>query len=355
LLSVPGLASAAPAAHVYSRSLVLGINDNAGTVLNWVAIRAHHPERTGARVLRTGIFWSIAEPRAGRFHWDSFDRLFKLEAQRGLKLLPVLIGTPTWAGATASVIPGHPGAFARFAAAVASRYGPNGSFWREHPALDSRLAAAWLDVWNEPYINAYNNFDPDPARYARLVRAVGVAVHRANPAERLLMETNTYSEAPTGQLQGGWIAQLYRAVPDLNRYFDAASVHPYCASPLLSLSQTIVSCERVATIHQQLAAHGADDKPMWITEFGWSTCNDGGGTYPGCVSYKDQANFLRIALRNFSAKPYVAALFPYCYQNMRFPKAGIIDTYGLLDWNGKRKPAYSVWRTFVDQPGGPNR
>jgi hypothetical protein len=327
--------------------LLLGINDNAVTVLNWAWIRAHHPERTGVSVLRVGLSWSLAEPREEVFRWGEYDRLFALEAHRGLELLPVLGTTPKWAGPSSSEIPAHPGAFARFMAVFARRYGPDGAFWREHPELNGKLAAGWLDVWNEPYINNFNDFDSNPGRYARLVRAVGATVHRADPRERLLMETNTYYETPTGALVDTWIPQSYAAVPSLNRYFDAVSVHPYCTDPLIPPTQTLVSCQRVQTIHDELAAHGAGNKPLWVTEFGWNTCNDGGGTYPGCVSYQTQAANLRTALSFFSVQPYIDALFPYGYENLALPKYGIIDTYGLLDWGGRPKPAYRVWRAFT--------
>jgi hypothetical protein len=267
---------------------VLGINDNAATVLDWQQIRADHPERTGARMLRTGLRWDIVQPRRGSWRWGFYDRLFALEAQRGLELLPVLVVTPVWAGSAWNAIPSHPGAFARFAAAVARLYGPRGRFWREYPRLDGKLAAGWLDVWNEPYLNAYSANGVNPGRYARLVRAVGVAVRHANSSERLLMETNTEYETGTGELREDWIDALYRAVPSLNRYFDAASVRPYCVSPLTPVSQSDQSCRKVRVIHDELAAHDAGSKPLWATEFPWSTCNDG-GTYPGCVSDQTQA------------------------------------------------------------------
>jgi hypothetical protein len=297
-------------------------------------------------MLRTGLRWDIAQPRAGTWHWGDYDRLFALEARRGLELLPVLNLTPPWAGSAWNEIPSRPGAFARFAAAVASRYGPGGQFWREHPKLDGKLAAGWLDVWNEPYLNAYSANDVNPGRYARLVRAVSVAVHNANPSERLLMEVNTYYETGTGGLIEDWIDALYQAVPSLNRYFDAVSVHPYCVNPLTPVSQSDQSCQRVQVIHDELAAHGAASKPLWATEFGWSTCNEG-GTYIGCVSYQTQAADLGEVLSYFASQPYIGALFPYSYANLRVQQYGLVDTYGLLDWGGQPKPAYAVWLAFT--------
>ena len=330
---------------------MLGINDNAATVLKWSQIRADHPERTGARMLRTGLRWDFVQPRPGVWDWGPYDRLFALEAERRLEILPVLNVTPAWAGPAWNALPADPGAYARFAAAVARRYGPDGQFWREHPKLDGRLAAGWLDVWNEPYLNAYSDNDVNPAQYAQLVEAVGIAVHRANPAERLLMEANTYYETPAGALSEDWIDQLYQAVPSLNEYFDAASVHPYCADPTVPVSQTEYSCQRVQVIHDELAANGAGSKPLWATEFGWSTCGEG-GTYPGCVSYQDQAMYLQQMLSYLAAQPYIGALFPYSYANLSVPSVGLVDTYGLMDWGNHPKPAYAVWLAFTRRAEG---
>ena len=324
--------------------LILGLNDNAATVLNWSEINRDHPERSGAHLLRTGVRWDIAEPSPGVWRWSQYDRLFRLEAQRGMQILPVLGLPPTWTGLVWNQMPQDPAEFASFAARVAARYAPGGSFWRLHPGLNAALAASWLDIWNEPYFNNYSDNNPSAAMYARMMRATAIAVHGANPNERLLMETSdTYDGAVGSQRErSGWINWLYRSEPDLNRYFDAVSVHLYCGAT----QPDLVACrQRAAQIHGLLSAHGAAAKGMWVTEFGWSTCAHG-GTYAGCVSPATQASFLGEELRILARQPWIVALLPYCTDNLRF-WTGIVDTFGLINFNGQPKPAWRTWVRFV--------
>ena len=56
-----------------------------------------------------------------------------LTAQHGVHVLPIMLDTPVWAGATLEHDPADPSAYATFVAAVVARYGPHGSFWTQHP------------------------------------------------------------------------------------------------------------------------------------------------------------------------------------------------------------------------------
>src|SRR6202035_2852649 len=63
--------------------------------------------------------------------------------------------------------------FATFAAAVAGRYGPHGSFW----STDPHRSLEYVEVWNEPWSDLYWQPEPDPAHYVQLAHAVAQAVH----------------------------------------------------------------------------------------------------------------------------------------------------------------------------------
>jgi len=81
---------------------------------------------------------------------------------RGFTILPVLFDPPAFrssrpaVGAARGVYPRRSNReFGRFAATLVRRYyGPNASFWRNHPSLPRRPLRAW-QIWNEPHIKAY--------------------------------------------------------------------------------------------------------------------------------------------------------------------------------------------------------
>ena len=94
-----------------------------------------------------------------------------------------------------------------------------------------------------------------------------------------------------------WVDQLYRAVPNLNSYFDGVSVHPY-GHDIRGRSPAITGhayngyqqMRRIELIRGQFVHHGAANKPFWATEVGWPTCSHGSSR---CVSTAGQAASLR--------------------------------------------------------------
>lgn len=111
---------------------------------------------SGVGSMRMSFFWAHVQPYetwadvpaaerarfsdvgARPFDFTETDRTVAAAAARRIELLPVLLWAPDWAarhpGEFASP-PADPAAFAGYAAALAGRYGPRGSFWREHPAI----------------------------------------------------------------------------------------------------------------------------------------------------------------------------------------------------------------------------
>jgi hypothetical protein len=102
-----------------------------------------------------------------------------------------------------------------------------------------------------------------------------------------------------------------------------------------------------------MAAHGDGDKPIWMTEFGWSTttqtCDAGtfAGQKPGGVGEADQARYLTQAAHCLSLYPYVQVALWFTLTDG--PGAGAGDRYGLLRADGTRKPSYAA---FVDAADG---
>jgi len=112
----------------------------------------------GVRTVRFDINWQgVQATRGAPFDWSRYDGYFGRLADRGLSVYAILDYSSTWA----SSIPGEQKApplldsdFARFATAVAERYGSGGSFWATRPPGDAGLAVTRFEVWNEPNLNS---------------------------------------------------------------------------------------------------------------------------------------------------------------------------------------------------------
>jgi hypothetical protein len=219
----------------------------------------------GAGTLRQELDWSSVEPTPGVQSWDRFDALVLAAARAGLHVLPVLFDPPPFRSsdpdpdADGTAPPRDNAAFAAFAAAAVARYGPGGSLWAAHPEVVPVPVSAW-QVWNEPNVPAYWPAGPDPAAYAAMLRAVGDAIHRADPAAEVVTAglPDSYSRVSVVAYLRGLYAAGARGA------FDTLAVHPYARSAVRCVA--ILDGARA-----ELDRHGDARVPIWATELGWAS------------------------------------------------------------------------------------
>jgi hypothetical protein len=321
----------------------------AGLVLNALDAGRNRPRELararalGVHWIREELRWGEVEPSPGRFRWGRFDGLVADAARARLNGLPQVLGTPRWAGPAALGLPDDPATYGAFVAHAAARYGPGGSFWHARPSLDARLAPRWFELWNEPYLERFSTGGVDPARYAAIVHDATVDGRAANRATRYLMAADlTYQDAVGARHD--WLPALAAADPGLMRLIDGVAVHPYAFGTPGDDDDLPLAFrfERIDAIADQLTRLGARRVPLWITEIGWSTCDE----RPDCGSETEQAQrianmFTLVRRRPLSAR--VRAVFVYHLHDFPDGSAGDREAhYGLLRTNGTRKPAWSV-------------
>ena len=249
---------------------------------------------TDTKWLREGFYWSRIEPRRGTFTFRHYDRFVLLAARHHVHILAQLYDAPRWAATTDITVPSNPSAYAAYVAAFVERYGPHGTFWHAHPEL-AAYAIQTFELWNEAYYSNGNNGDYNPGRYANLVRAAATAGKAADSSVKFLIGAEMQGEF-VGSSWVWWVDALYRAVPNLNNYFDGVSVHPY-GHDITGLAPAITGqpyygyrqMRRIELIRRQFVRHGAASKPFWSTEVGWPTCTHGSDR---CVSRAGQLKSL---------------------------------------------------------------
>ena len=341
LLLIPAKASASAPNPTKARKgggLRIGLTANAQGGDKYASVTLDKVQPTGAKWLREDFEWSVVEPQDDQWSWSRYDNLLIEAANRDVHILPVLIDTPSWAGSAWNEIPADPAEYAEYTAKVAERYGPGGSFWQAHPEI-ATFAPEYFELWNEPYLGAFSAGNVDPGRYARLVKAAAGAGHSSNPQARYLLAADL---GPTGD-RHTFIDGMYSAVPGLSSYFDAVAVHPYTTGHSPDEVYGGWGFPRLADIRAKFVDHGAQDKPLWITEIGWSTCP----SHPNCVSEQEQADYLRrmfeLLRTNYSG--YVRAAFVYCRADLSSnDPSDPEDWFGLQRVDGSQKPAYDVFR-----------
>jgi hypothetical protein len=285
-----------------------------------------------AQVVRTEVPWSALEPRAqGSIDPGALallDRLVSDASAAGIRVIATVDSTPCWDSTAPAALlrrctpagptkanawpPRDPAPYGALTAFLAQRYG-------------SKLAA--IEVWNEPdqANQDYLAGPRKPQRYAAILRAAYPAIKRANPRLPVLAGSLVGSN-------GAFLRALYAA--GIRGRYDGLAVHFY----------TLVLAS-LRAIHETQLAHG-DTKPLWLDEFGWSSCWPTQRTQQeqGCVTPQTQGVNLGDAFRSLARTPWMAAEVVYKLQGV--PQ----EDFGVLNAGGAPKPAFAPLAQVLAAP-----
>lgn len=248
-----------------------------------VASEVRAMEAAGVTALRAPFYWWTAQPTEGPPNFAATDPLVAAVSRAGIELLPIAVGTPGWAARHPSKRNSPPAgtkAYAAYLTALIGRYGPSGSFWKEHPNVPKLPVRHW-QLWNEPDHTHYWSDQPYARDYVKLARAARKAIKAADPGAVVVM---------SGFADRSWdsIAAVYRAGG--KGVFDAVAIHPYTFEVRNVLK--IVEYARRA-----LDKAGDPDRPLWLTEVTWSSGKRRGvAPAPFETTPSDQAARLSAAL-----------------------------------------------------------
>ena len=309
----------------------------------------------GGRVARVDVGWSSVEEQGkgqyNRWYLDRLDTLVATAERRGVELLLTVTDSPCWASSAPDTL----------------KQGCKGSWWdrdvQRYPPVNARDYAdalaflvsrygdrvtAW-EIWNEPNLSYYFRANDQPAEYAKLVRAGYPAAKAANPSATVIV--GALAEAPAA-----FVEELFQH--GIGGNFDAFSVHPYSgdASPLSPQSDEWIQTSfvrGVPSVRQVLLRHG-EDKPIWLTEFGWSTSTiRGAEAWRNGVDEMTQALYTEQALVKVRDWPYVPVAIVYGLKDVGTDRTERNDNFGLIRYDGSAKPAYAAFRRGAEALASP--
>ncbi len=262
------LAVAPAAAQAYLPPGFVGISpQNSGTAQDYELMR-----EAGIKSVRQPLVWRAIEPQNPAFserQWGYMDHEVRLAAKAEMEIFPFLIGSPEWVAAEDIDLPvanaWQRRAWASFVRAVVDRYGVEGSFWREEEDLPY-IPMRRFEIWNEENIVSFAN-DPEPARFAELIRIAGRVIHREQPGAKVILGGffGRPLQIPPNVASGDFLARMYRA-GRVKPYFDGIGLHPYVANAKAMVGQ-LRNLRRIAR------KHGDAKVPLYITELGWGSAD----------------------------------------------------------------------------------
>jgi hypothetical protein len=311
--------------------------------------------RTGVESVRAVFSWEDAQPTAGSgIGFTRTDQVVTLAVEHGMRVLPVVIATPRWAAAYPHSFspPRHAADYGDYLRALVERYGPNGTFWTEHPLLPKRPIRAF-QVWNEPHLS-YRWYAKKRSRYAwprgylRLLKEAHRAVKEGDPGAKVVLG---------GLTNDSWnqLRRLYKG--HARPYFEIAAIQTYTGAPKLAM-KAIFLFRRVMRRYKDLRV------PIWATETGWPAARGRMKVPRGQRSLvstdRGMAARLRTMFRTLATKRRLARyrvgrVFWYTWSSPYRPVSDIFDFAGLQSYDRgefERKPALRAYRRTVSRYEG---
>jgi hypothetical protein len=313
---------------------------------------------SGADSVRTLFSWAVMQPYPnfsavppglrGRFQdvggvptdFSRSDQVVALAASHGATVLPVLEYAPRWDAVhvNGGSPPKATGPYARFAAALVNRYGPNGSFWAQHPALPRVPIRMW-QIWNEPNFRVYWGQQPFEPGYVKLLRAAHSAIKRADHgAEVVLAGLTSFSWQ--------YLTRIYK-IRGARSAFDAVAAHPYTARP-----QGVVTI--LGYVRAVMDRFGDRRKPILATEISWPSAKGQAVTlFENATTEAGQAKMIGRAvplLARARKRLRLQAFYYYSWITNETQPGARVDPFnfaGLFKFFDRRgtfvKPAYASW------------
>lgn len=217
-------------------------------------------KHAGVQSVRLPLYWNAMQPFGpGPVDFTSSDVVVAAASRQGLRILPIVAGTPAWAaqddgGRAGWSVPRVPSQYGDFLSALAMRYAPGGTFWSEHPDLTARPIRTW-QVWNEPNLTSYWPQQPFAKSYVALLRVAREALRKVDNRGRIML---------AGFPNQSWLSlqSVYKAKGRSS--FDVAAVHAYTANA----TNVIRLVDKNRDVMRK---YNDAQKPIAVTEMGFSS------------------------------------------------------------------------------------
>ncbi len=310
-------------------------------------------DETGFEGVRIQAIWSHLERVQGEYDFRPIERLVSVAERYQKRVLVSVVRSPHWAlpDGEEEGIPVNTAPFEEFMRALASEFGGRVDAW---------------EIWNEQNLAYETGGYVDPGRYVELLKA-GYRGAKSGYSEAYVVFgglTPTGVNDPTIAIDdASYLQQIYDYNGgEVKNYYDALGTHPGSNNnspdefwpdnpgPHGWSDHRSFYFRRIEDIRSVMVVNGEQDKPIWITEFGWTTANSAPGYEYGIDNTEEeQAAFLTRAFEIARSEwPWVEAMYVW---NLNF--AVVVDPddekapWAVLNSDWSPKPAYDA---LIDMP-----
>jgi hypothetical protein len=275
-------------------------------------------QAAGLTSVRFDLYWDSIEPNVKSTYDQAYltklDGVIAAARSRGISSTITVIGTPSWARGNAGTNmtpPTNASDYGDVMGMLAARYA-------NQPGI------AW-EIWNEPNQTQFWNAPggPNGAAYAKLLQAAYPRIKSAAPSAVVLGGSIAFNDQ-------AFLNAMYAG--GAKGKFDALAVHPYSLAYAPDSTASAYNSYTLAlqNLHTVLVNQGEPQKPIWITESGWST---------NSVSDATRATYFQTAIGMLNTNfPYVEV-----YQAYALNQAEDMPDMGLTTGSGAATQSWTAY------------
>lgn len=276
--------------------------------------------------------WDVIESSDDQYNFDTYDSVVQAYSDHDIEMLGLLTYSSSWASDNPGAIdyefyPPDLDAWSDYVSTVTERYADDVTYW---------------ELWNEP--NHANFWYGDVQAYADLVNTAVTAIQDANPNAKIVL----------GGLSGSdydYLNELLALLDDPTA-IAVVAIHPYRTSgdsinyapeAIASGLNTLVT--DLYNIKAVLNRYELVDTPLWLTEVGWQTGDDG-------ITDRAQAEYLTRLYTMALAVPDVQKVFWYSLADSTSDESVGDSQFGLYEDDLTPKSAVSTFQFVVEELTG---
>lgn len=288
-------------------------------------------QAAGGEWVRIDVGWATVEETQDVYSdWSlsRYDTVIQEASDKGLKVVLTVQNTPDWAHDSddVRVAPDNPNELGEFLKDMSLRYSGQ---------IDA------IEVWNEPnnpdFFEATTPGQEAEEFYAMVATSYDWVKNEGDSSVTVFAGGSVY-------VDDEWWSELYAlGIKDVT---DVIAVNPYMAvadeSPLEPDNGTKWRLQHMPALLQVMADNGDSDKPIWFTEFGWSSHEPySANNWEQPVTEEEQADFLEQTLNLVrDSYPQVQNAFWYNLRDRGTDEVHI-NNFGLLRNDFSEKPVYA--------------
>lgn len=273
--------------------------------------------------------WDAVEPTDNNYSFDQYDSVINKYHEQNIQVLGLITYSSSWASTNAG-------------ASDYEYYAPDATAWSDYVSQLAThykgLVSAW-EIWNEP--NTTQFWKSTEAEYIATLEAASTAIRAADPDALIVLGGTSGSDSD-------FISRVYSQVSSKD-IFDVVALHPYRLiddnfnySPEQTVEGLNTLTADLENVRAVMRDNGDKDKPIWLTEFGWTTYDNG-------VSEDKQADYL---MRGYAAAftvSQVKKVFWYTFRDDAENTAYLESSFGLINRDFTAKPALAAYKFMQEK------